>query len=517
MRFGSTTPRAMVGSVHVSGVGPSVTGRAKPGGVTPSVTMQMSQCRSKTPLASSRVLTAPVPEEAAPKAASKPRTSAEPATAPEVQGTVSSKLTPRAGEHGPAPSFGVSEEVAINLEPAASELIDTQPCRKEENESNELDHLCPSRSVGVFPESDLRTQQASSSALTATCESHASEWAIFRSMSRDHEGLASTEEVQKMCQNLGGSEHSEVVVRLMDPLKSGRVSFEEFVKHSDIVLAIQRSCRLRQWHRCFGLGVVWNALQVRQGHAGEDVGGVTLCNRPDSVYTFYSPRAAAHQDETRRSRSLQCGIPIGSPQSEDRPQHMQVELGLVVDVVYTDDSSSVLHLIPRQAVVMMDSSCIESSQEGDVGSWSGKAKSLRALRLDSVAEGTLVDRLVLVSYVFRGGEILPNTMEYPVRNYPVFHQALLEWSVHEINRTSAGVLAPIFPELVASDFPTSMCIAVGPAPSSSPGPLQRADECLAVLYDEQQYPDGLGSGLVRDLFSDLGGRPGLVALRQTLV
>merc|ERR1712136_506045 len=142
---------------------------------------------------------------------------------------------------------------------------------------------------------------------TATCESHASEWAIFRSMSRDHEGLASTEEVQKMCQNLGGSEHSEVVVRLMDPLKSGRVSFEEFVKPSDIVLAIQRSCRLRQWHRCFGLGVVWNALQVRQGHAGEDVGGVTLCNRPDSVYTFYSPRAAAHQDETRRSRSLQCG------------------------------------------------------------------------------------------------------------------------------------------------------------------------------------------------------------------
>ena len=51
----------------------------------------------------------------------------------------------------------------------------------------------------------------------------------------------------------------------------------------------------------------------------------------------------------------------------------------------------------------------------------------------ALAPGSLVDSLVMVSYVLRAGECHKYSVDAPARNYTMFHEPLLEWIVERIN------------------------------------------------------------------------------------
>merc|ERR1719373_518815 len=123
-----------------------------------------------------------------------------------------------------------------------------------------------------------------------------------------------------------------------------------------------------------------------------------------------------------------------------------------------------------------------------------------------MSPGSLVDKLVLTSYIKRGDQVYKYSVDAPARNYLIFHDALMDWIVDRINtQENTGKWLPIFPELVQSDYPTSMWIALGAGEYTEWGAvnfLQPKDECLVLVYREDKYPDGPCDDLVQDLFND---------------
>merc|ERR1739845_329833 len=107
----------------------------------------------------------------------------------------------------------------------------------------------------------------------------------------------------------------------------------------------------------------------------------------------------------------------------------------------------------------------------------------------------------------------------------MFHDELLEWIIYRINnQANEGKWLPIFPQLVASDYPTSMWIAVGAGEYTEWGAanyLQPQDQCAVIVYDESVFPNGPDKLLIEGIFLHdgvLNGTPkGIIALHQTFI
>jgi len=147
--------------------------------------------------------------------------------------------------------------------------------------------------------------------------------------------------------------------------------------------------------------------------------------------------------------------------------------------------------------------------------------SLNSFRIESFARGTLVDRLVLVSYLRRDGEVHQYSVDAAARNYLLFYDELLEWIIDRINNQMCeDKWEEVFPQLVKSDYPTSMFIALGAGEYTEWGAanfLQPKDECLVVVYDEVLHPKGPCDEVVASLFRDDEAPDGIVYVHQTFI
>jgi len=103
----------------------------------------------------------------------------------------------------------------------------------------------------------------------------------------------------------------------------------------------------------------------------------------------------------------------------------------------------------------------------------------------------------------------------------MFHEPLIDWIVGRINnQCDEGKWEPIFPKLVESDYPTSMWIALGAGEYTEWGSsnfIERGDEALVLIYDEQGLPAGPNGHTIRRLFEDARAPEGIIALHQTFV
>ena len=335
-----------------------------------------------------------------------------------------------------------------------------------------------------------------------------------------------------MCRIFDVAEHADVIVEMFRSREGLPCTFASFCAQFAGVQTVLRSARLKQWHRCFGLGVAGNVA----GHmeqAGEADPAAAAAPKPKGcagIFTFYAPHphsVDASEDEVieRLERLPVTNAVIRYPAAGGHVQ-VEPELGLYVDIVYTPDGSAVERLVPRRVAAFNDCSIRELTgatkldQKKNWGEGS-KGLSLRSFRIDSLAPGTLVDRLVIVSYVRRAGKTEQYSVAAPARTYLCFHEELLEYIVDRINhQASEGKFEPIWPELVRSDYPTSMWCALGAGEYTEWGKanfLQRADQALVMVYDEQYHPSGPTGQMVEKLLDDWPAPDGLIALHQTFV
>merc|ERR1712187_91351 len=105
---------------------------------------------------------------------------------------------------------------------------------------------------------------------------------------------------------------------------------------------------------------------------------------------------------------------------------VEPEMGLYVDIVYARDGQSVERLVPRRVAAFNDCSirALEGSEKlREKKNWGfgSKGISVRSFRVDSISKGSMVDRLVLTSYLKRGKEVFKYSVDAPARNYLLFH------------------------------------------------------------------------------------------------
>ena len=146
---------------------------------------------------------------------------------------------------------------------------------------------------------------------------------------------------------------------------------------------------------------------------------------------------------------------------------------------------------------------------------------MQSFRIESFSRGCTVDRLVLVSYVKRSGEIHQYSVNAPARNYLCFYEELLDWIVDCLNKQgNEGKWDKLRDVIEASDYPTSAWIALGAGEYTAWGEanfLQQYDEVVVMLYDETKFPSGPSMDVIRGLFDDIEAPFGCIALHQTVV
>jgi hypothetical protein len=301
----------------------------------------------------------------------------------------------------------------------------------------------------------------------ATAASHPEEYAIFKQLDPEGLGYITTAHVTEMCSKLDAIEHAGVLVGILDPSGSGKCSFDTFVAHYEAVNMIRQGARLKHWHRCYGLGVAGN-VAGHMAQAGEAEAGAPKQTTPAALFTFYAPHphsidAPDSEVMGRLERFPVTNAIIHFPEEGANVQ-VEPEMGLYCDIVYSKNGSKVDRLVPRRVAAFNDCSIrqLEGSKKlSEKKNWGfgSKGISLRSIRIDSLDKGTMVDRLVLSSYVKRDGKLNEYSVKAPVRNYLLFHQPLLDWIVDRINNqvdeSKWEVILPQLTSASGSDRPTS--------------------------------------------------------------
>lgn len=352
-------------------------------------------------------------------------------------------------------------------------------------------------------------------------------------MDKDEDGRISKDEVRRMCRDFDAAEHAEILADFLDPTGDGYVSFQDFCERFRAVAMVRKAARLKQWHRCYGLGVAGN-VAGHMAQAGEADGHAEEAAQatPAAVFTFYAPHphtvdAPVKEVLARLEQFPVTNAVIDLPRREGaRNVQVEPEMGLYVDVVYARDGGSVERLVPRRVAAFNDCSIRQldgSEKLSEKKNWGfgSKGISLRSFRVESLAPGTLVDRLVLLSYIKRGEEVQQYSVAAPARSYLMFHQPLLDWIVDRVNhQEDTGKWERVFPQLVESDYPTSMWIALGAGEYTDWGSthfIEPKDEALVMIYDEEEFPEGPGMDVVERLFETTKAPTGIIALHQTFV
>lgn len=205
---------------------------------------------------------------------------------------------------------------------------------------------------------------------------------------------------------------------------------------------------------------------------------------------------------------------------------VEPEMGVYVEVLYRRDGKSVDRLIPRKVAAFNDCSIRAldgSTKLSEKTNWGHGSKgiSLQSIKVDSFAPGTLVDRLVLVSYVKRDQEIHKYSINANARTYLMFYEPLLNWIVDKLNNQQDADKWENMAQLISkAGYPDRMWIALGAGGYTEWGEknfLLPRDETVVMIYNEQTFPDGPSNDEVRSMFEDAPAPAGVIALHQTFV
>jgi len=386
------------------------------------------------------------------------------------------------------------------------------------------------------------------------------QWAIYSSL-KNRAGRVGHAELRSMCLKMDAPEHSALLIKALDANANGQITFQNFCDHWEAVRMARISARLKHWYRCVGLGVAGNVA----GHmeqAGEaspkSASGTPPPSTPAAIFAFYVPQAdtlseqilpetadglAFYVPQWTRSASVEARQERLGPQDGwqfpvtnnviDFPQwegaknvQVEPEIALFADIVYTKDGSSVERLVPRKVAAFNDCSIrqldgSEKLSEKKNWGWGSKGISLQTFKINSFAKNSMVDHLVLVSYVKRDGQIHQYSLHAPARSYLMFHDALLDWIVDRMNtQQDSGKWENISSLLQASDHPTSVWIALGAGEYTAWGRenfLQPRDETLVIVYDEREFTGSPSQERIKALFLDQDPPRGIISLHQTFV
>ena len=173
---------------------------------------------------------------------------------------------------------------------------------------------------------------------------------------------------------------------------------------------------------------------------------------------------------------------------------VEPEMAVFVDVQYAEPDSTARGNLSCPGGRRFNDSIRARGLGSQRGKRGAESKGISSRVIDSFAPGTLVDRLVMVSYVMRDGVVEKYSRDAPARNYMMFHEPLLAWIVDRINNQRNEDKWDDVGELVrAAGYPPHAWIALGAGTYTAWGEknyLRPRDEAVVIVYDDAKFPNG---------------------------
>jgi hypothetical protein len=268
-----------------------------------------------------------------------------------------------------------------------------------------------------------------------------------------------------------------------------------------------------------GLGVAGNfALHLEQAGESADFKDVITedPNGPKGLFPFYIP-----------GREGQLGIyPISSDTIvlplESCNVQPEPEVALICDLTY-DKEGNVTDITPKFFGAYNDCSlrkegAAKISHKKNWGSAS-KGVSSTMIPIDSFAEGGVMDRYRIASFLRREGMLMRYGEDVELSGYSYFYEKLLGWMKNQLNtQVDFGPLEPIRSYLSEAKNPTQALISIGATRYTHFGEthfLQEGDEVIVAVYDNHLYCTNPILSFANK--GELEGKEGISALVQKVI
>jgi hypothetical protein len=240
-----------------------------------------------------------------------------------------------------------------------------------------------------------------------------------------------------------------------------------------------------------GFGIAGNfAMHLEQAGEIEDFKSLEVAdeNGPKGIFPFYIP-----------GFTTQVGVfPLSSDTiilPEDTSLNVQAEPEVALECTLRYENGKVAALVPERFVPYNDCSIRRPGAKkiSEKKNWGAASKGIgtRMVSIDSFAEGALMDRWHIASFLRRGSELHRYGEDAALTGYSYFHEKLTDWIINQLNtQVDTGPLEPVLSYLEAAAYPEKIIISIGATRYTAYGEttfLQAGDEVIIVLYDAQLY------------------------------
>ena len=245
---------------------------------------------------------------------------------------------------------------------------------------------------------------------------------------------------------------------------------------------------MENFKACAGFGIAGNfALHLEQAGEIEDFKNLKVAdeNGPKGIFPFYMPGFATPIGVFPLSSDT-----IVLPEDATLNVQAEPEVALICDLHY--EGGKVASVVPRLFAPYNDCSIRRPGAKkiSEKKNWGPASKGIGAkmFPVDTFAEGGILDRWHIASFLRRGRELHRYGEDAALVGYSYFHEKLLDWIVNQLNaQTDTGPLEPVLSYLERAGYPEKMVISIGATRYTAYGEttfLQEGDEVIVVLYDE---------------------------------
>jgi hypothetical protein len=244
---------------------------------------------------------------------------------------------------------------------------------------------------------------------------------------------------------------------------------------------------MEKFKRYAGFGIAGNfALHLEQAGELEDFKNLEVAdeNGPKGIFPFYMP-----------GLSTQIGVfPLSSDTiilPQDASLKVQAEPEVALECTLRYENGKVAAIAPERFAPYNDCSIRRPGAKkiSEKKNWGAASKGIgtKMTSIDTFAEGGIMDRWRIASFLRRDGELHRYGEDAALVGYSYFHEKLLAWIVDQLNtQQDTGPLEPVLSYLEQAGFPEKMLISIGATRYTAYGEttfLKAGDEVIVVLYD----------------------------------
>lgn len=265
---------------------------------------------------------------------------------------------------------------------------------------------------------------------------------------------------------------------------------------------------LSNFNKHIGFGIAGNfALHLEQAGELEDFKDVETEdeNGPKGMFPFYLPGMEGQLGEFPL-----CSNTIILPK-EDVNVQAEPEVGLICKLSY--EAGKVSAIKPTHFAAYNDCSIRKAGAKkiSEKKNWGASSKGLsqQHIAIDKFAEGGVMDRWRIASFLRREEQVVRYGEDVELTGYSYFHEKLCQWMINQLNtQQDKGPLEPLLEYIKQCGYPEHAVISIGATrytPFGETHFLKEGDEVIIALYDTATHDqDSIMADVVAENYAKAG-------------